>query len=200
MSDEEKIILIVLSRILDYPDNRMNEERSLVEQSIRESISSEEKKEHILKSINPLYELKIEELQEIYVAAFDYKDTANLYLTAHELGDSKKRGAALIKLQKLIVESGFEYEGKELADYIPMLLELLAFAPELESIALLSRRLAYAIHRIHNGLPENSPYYHAVGLLTTYVFEAPCKEEITLLEYQREQADQDELPYPLMYQ
>lgn len=200
MNNEAKVILIILSRFLDYPDRRFFEERSVIEEFIHENILSADDRETIVKGLNPLYQMRLEDLQEIYVETFDYKEMTNLYLTAHELGDSKKRGMALITLQKLIVESGFEYEGKELADYIPMLLELSAFAPESENIIRLKSRLAYAIHRIQNALPESHPYYHAIALLTKYVFKAPAAEEIALFEHEREQADQDELPYPLMYQ
>lgn len=53
----------------------------------------------ILERIAPLFKMPLLELQEHYVETFDYKDKTGLYLTAHELGDSRKRGAALIKLQ-----------------------------------------------------------------------------------------------------
>lgn len=199
MNKESNVILIVMSRVLDYPDERFFGERALIKEFIHEHISAAEHREEMIKGVESLYQLRLEELQELYVETFDYKEPANLYLTAHELGDSKKRGAALIKLQKIIVESGFEYDGKELADYIPMLLELLAFAPESKNIIRLYSRLAYAIHRIHKALPASHPYAGAIGLLTKYVFEAPGAEEMALLENEREQADHDELPYPLMY-
>lgn len=199
MKNEEKVILIVMSRILDYPDRSFWEERSLVEQFVEEHLSSAAIREEVLKGITPLYEMTKIELQEQYVATFDNKEMANLYLTAHELGDSKKRGAALIQLQKLIVESGFEWKGKELADYIPMLLELLAFAPESENMNRLSSRLAFCFHRIQKALPDNHPYVAAISLLTKYVFATPGADEMTLLENEREETDHDELPYPLMY-
>ena len=130
---------------------------------------------------------------------FDYKDNTNLYLTAHELGDSRKRGAALIELQKQIHEAGYECDTKELADYIPMLLELLAVAPEEEKISNLSGRLAYAMDRILTNLPSSNPYKKAMELVMMFVFEAPELEEIAKLEILREEADLNELPYPLMY-
>lgn len=201
MNHDENGILLLMSRLLDYPDERFGEQRLMMEEFVHEHLSSAECREDVLKAMAPLYEKPILELQELYVETFDYKERANLYLTAHEMGDSKKRGAALIKLQKLIVEAGFEYNGKDLADYIPMLLELLALAPapEEEGFLQLSRRLAYAIHRIQKNLPESHLYYNIFGVLTKYVFEAPGSEEIALLERGREESDQDEMPYPLMY-
>ncbi len=200
MTDEAKVILLTISRILNYPDKKFFEERLSIEEFLNEHLTSTKIRNEVVKRIKPLYELNVKELQELYVETFDYKEQTNLYLTAHELGDSRKRGAALIKLQKLINESGFEYEGQELADYIPMLLELAAVAPEGKEMDFLSRRLAFAINRLVNNLPEGNPYYNAIGLLMKFVFEVPGKEEITLLENDREEADFDELPYPMMYQ
>jgi nitrate reductase molybdenum cofactor assembly chaperone NarJ/NarW len=199
MKNEEKVILMTLSRILEYPDHEFFHERSIIEELINEYIPSEEKIEEILNRLSPLYEMPLRVLQQIYVETFDYKDKTNLHLTAHEFGDSRKRGNALIRLQKLIYENGMEYEGNNLADYVPMLLEFLAVAPEGDETEQLSRRLAYCFHRILNHLPSSHPYYQAIELLMLDVFEAPGPEDISLLENEREEADLDELPYPMMY-
>ncbi|TDK63418.1 nitrate reductase molybdenum cofactor assembly chaperone [Bacillus salipaludis] len=184
---------------MDYPEETFLNERTTVVSFIQEAISTEEIQREVVERLHPLYEMPLKELQELYVLTFDYKDKTNLYLTAHELGDSRKRGFALIELQKLIFEEGFETVGKELADYIPMLLELLAVAPEDEKFNKLSRRVAFAINRILSNLTEDNPYKRAIEVLMMYVFEAPGTDEISALEILREQADLDELPYPLMY-
>lgn len=199
MKDEKKAILVILSRLLDYPDQTFIDEQSSILSLIKEYLLSDDVQDEVLKRITPLYSMNLKDLQELYVETFDYKERTNLYLTAHELGDSRKRGVALIQLQKLICEVGYEYEGKELADYIPMLLELLAIAPEDEKFINLSRRVAYAINRLLDNLPSGNPYKNAVELLMMNVFEAPGLEEISSLEILREEADLDELPYPLMY-
>ena len=196
--NEKKAILILLSRILDYPESAFFEEEDSFTSFIRESITTEDIQKEVLSVIHLFYQLTPGELEQLYVETFDYKEKTNLYLTAHELGDSRKRGFALVQLQKLISESGFEYVGKDLADYIPMLLELLAVAPEEEKFNKLSRRLAYAFDRILTNLPDDNPYKKALEL-GMYVFETPEAEEISALEKLREEADLGELPYPLMY-
>src|SRR5690606_13722809 len=143
----------------------------------------------ILERITPLFKMPILELQELSVETFDYKDKTGLYLTAHELGDSRKRGAALIKLQKLIVEGGFEYHGNEIVDYIPMLFELLAHSTEAVNFERLYRRIAFAVARIHKNLMDSNPYKRIVDLQMMSVFEAPEAQEITILETPREDAD-----------
>jgi nitrate reductase molybdenum cofactor assembly chaperone NarJ/NarW len=200
MKNESSALLVILSRLLDYPDSDFLDLRSDIEEFVKEHITSSEKQKDIFDRVQPLFEMKLMDLQELYVETFDHKERTGLYLTAHELGDSRKRGAALIKLQKLICEGGFEYEGKEIVDYIPMLLELLAVAPEEENFSRLSRRVSLAINRIVNNLPNSNPYHDVIELLILNVFEAPLSEEMALLESQREDADLDEeLPYPVMY-
>jgi nitrate reductase delta subunit len=199
MMNEKKAILAILSRVMDYPEDSFIEEQESIHTFIGESTSSEEIRTELFERLNPLYQLSIKDLQELYVNTFDYKDQANLYLTAHELGDSRKRGFALIQLQKHISEAGFDTSGNDLADYIPMLLEFLAVAQENEKYDNLSRRIAYALHRILTQLADENPYKKAIELLMMFVFETPNMEEMSALEVLREQADLDELPYPLMY-
>jgi nitrate reductase delta subunit len=197
--NEKKAILILLSRILDYPDATFFEEQTAITGFVHESITSEDIQKEVLCRMNPFYQISLEQLEQLYVETFDYKEKTNLYLTAHELGDSRKRGFALIQLQKLISEAGFEYVGKDLADYIPMLLEFLAVLPEGEKLNQLSKRVAYAIDRIFTNLPDDSPYKKALELGRMYAFETLNEEEISALERLREDADLAELPYPLMY-
>jgi len=200
MTNEEKAILIIMSRVLDYPQESYRKEFTSMKELVISEISSARKRKEIVELLEPLYETSLLDLQKLYVETFDYKEATGLYLTSHELGDSRKRGGALIKLQKMVCEAGFEYEGKELVDYIPMLLELLAHAPDEENFLRLSRRMSIAIHRIANNLSSSNPYSQAFSILTKFVFEAPEAEEIHLLENQREVADLDEMPYPLTYQ
>jgi nitrate reductase molybdenum cofactor assembly chaperone NarJ/NarW len=200
MTNEEKAILVIMSRVLDYPQDNYREEFTSMKELVESEITSGSKGRKIVERLEPLYEISLLDLQKLYVETFDYKEATALYLTSHELGDSRKRGGALIKLQKMVCEAGFEFEGKELVDYIPMLLELLAYAPDEENFRRLSRRMSVAIHRVANNLASSNPYSQAFSILTEFVFEVPEAEEIHLLENQREKADLDEMPYPLTYQ
>ncbi|MDM5189124.1 nitrate reductase molybdenum cofactor assembly chaperone [Bacillus sp. DX4.1] len=200
MTNEASTILVIMSRVFDYPDKTFYDKYSTTEEYLKNQILTLKVRKEILKRLKPLFTMPFKDLQELYVETFDYQEKTSLYLTAHELGDSRKRGAALIKLQKMICEAGYENVGKELADYIPMLLELLAVAPEGENIIRLKSRLSYAIYRIINNLPSSNPYHKVMEILMMFVFEVPKLEEITLLENQREEADLDPLPYPMIYQ
>lgn len=199
MKDEIAELLVVTARFLDYPDQSFYKECSNLEAYLRKSISSEVLRTEMIQRLMPLFSLESKDLQELYVETFDYKEETGLYLTAQELGDSRRRGDALIRLQKLIADLGFEKVGIELTDYIPLLMELLAVAPAIEEIHHLKRRLAYAIHRIFTQISSTNPYYQIFDSLMTHIFEVPSSEEISRLVNEREEADLDELPYPMIY-
>lgn len=200
MKIESAELLVLVSRLLDYPDEEFFAEKEDLEGYIRRHLSSERLAKELVKRCQPLFQLDKKDLQELYVDTFDYKEKTGLYLTAQELGDSRRRGMALIQLQKVIEELGFERVGNELADYIPMLLELLAVADENEQAELLNRRLAYSIVRILNHLPKDNPYNGVLETLMLYVFKKSSREEIKLVESAWEEADLDSLPYPMLYQ
>ena len=65
-------------------------------------------------------------MQQLYVSIFDLREATCLYLTAHELGDSTRRGNALLELRQLLFKAGVQEETEELPDYLPLLFELIA--------------------------------------------------------------------------
>lgn len=200
MDNEKRALFIVASRLLNYPEQSPAEIKDIYE-CIEEEIHSNETQKEFKQACDVLFELSRIDRQELYVFTFDLKSKQCLYLTSHELGDSTKRGAALIKLQKIVNLNGFERELDELADYIPMLFEFLAVVPEVNpTIERLSQRLGVAIHRILEHIDRENPYAKVLEFLMSHVFEEPTAEQIAQLEYDREEADLEELPYPLMYQ
>ena len=173
-----------------------------MEEAIEEHVSSMEVRNELYAALRPLYEMSLLERQELYVETFDYKEKTSLYMTSHELGDSRNRGVALIELQEMIRANGFERTDGELADYMPMLLEYLAVMPEhvQHQSEQLGRRVTCAIHHIMKHLPENNPYKGILQVLQQHVFGSPTDEEIAQFTKERENTDLDPLPYPMMYQ
>lgn len=196
METYQSELLLIASRVLSYPSNANRVE---VLDTVSEMDAPKDLQEKVENVIDSLYRIPLEELEEMYVSTFDLKEKVGLYLSAHEFGDSPKRGAALIKLQKIVNEAGYERMDGELADYIPMLFEFLAVASDNKHTERLIKRLACVIQRIADHLPEESPYYPMVHLLMEYVFEAPTKADMEKMDVNREEADLEELPYPIMY-
>ncbi|GGB60634.1 nitrate reductase molybdenum cofactor assembly chaperone [Virgibacillus dakarensis] len=199
MEQQERALIMIASRLLTYPDDNFSTLAEDIKECMEENISLAGLREELDMALKPIFHYSLPELQKLYVTTFDLKANQGLYLTAHELGDSNKRGAALIKLQKVINKAGFERVDDELADYMPMLFEFLAAAPDNQENKRLVRRLAVAIHRIMGHLPASNPYYNVLAILMAYIFPEPTKAEIEKLEFEREEADLEELPYPIMY-
>lgn len=66
------------------------------------------------------------ELQEDYVALFDFNPAAAPYLGHHLYGDNQKKGAYLIELKKEYARHGFVPAADELPDHLGVLLGFLA--------------------------------------------------------------------------
>ncbi|MEU1054218.1 nitrate reductase molybdenum cofactor assembly chaperone [Streptomyces sp. NPDC005876] len=65
-----------------------------------------------------------------YVATFDRSRRRCLYLTYYTDGDTRRRGAALARVKALYREHGWQPPADELPDFLPLMLEFAARAPE----------------------------------------------------------------------
>ncbi|GHE92571.1 nitrate reductase molybdenum cofactor assembly chaperone [Streptomyces fumanus] len=65
-----------------------------------------------------------------YVATFDRSRRRCLYLTYYTDGDTRRRGAALARLKARYREHGWQPPEDELPDFLPLMLEFAARAPE----------------------------------------------------------------------
>jgi nitrate reductase molybdenum cofactor assembly chaperone NarJ/NarW len=61
--------------------------------------------------------------EERYVDLFDRGRALSLHLFEHLHGESRDRGEAMVALKRVYAEAGFEVAGRELPDYLPVLLE-----------------------------------------------------------------------------
>lgn len=138
-------------------------------------------------------------LAPLYVATFDFTESAALYLTAHELGDSRRRGSALLELRQMLRAAGFEPAVAELPDYLPLLLEFLACAPAGIETSDLAHRLAAVCAHIQAKLATDNPYrpvFAALLAVLPPLEKSPAADTPFPL---REGADTGEMPYPLRY-
>lgn len=137
-------------------------------------------------------------LAPLYVATFDFNESASLYLTAHELGDSRRRGSALLELRHMLRAAGFEPSLPELPDYLPLLLEFLACAPADVTTGDLARRMAVVCAHIHAKLAADNPYQPIFAALLAAL--PPVEQTAVDTPFPlREGADTGEMPYPLRY-
>lgn len=81
----------------------------------------------VLTILDELRGQKLYDLQKHYSDLFDSNKRFTLYMTYYKFEDSRKRGTLLAKLKLLYEMFGLEISERELADYLPMMLEFLAF-------------------------------------------------------------------------
>jgi nitrate reductase delta subunit len=102
-------------------------------------------------------EQPVRELRRTYVETFDFTRRNSLYLTYHVHGDRRQRGIALLRLKQSYAAAGLELLDGELPDYLPVMLEFAALAPDAGLAALAESRDAIELVRqsLH---AANSPY------------------------------------------
>jgi nitrate reductase delta subunit len=100
----------------------------------------------------------IEELRRAYVETFDFTRRNSLYLTYHTHGDRRQRGIALLRLKQRYAAAGFDMLDGELPDYLPVMLEFAAIAPEDVGLAALAEHRD-AIELLRASLRDGSKPY-----------------------------------------
>jgi nitrate reductase delta subunit len=128
------LIYNIMARLLDYPDDELMENLSGIIDAIHQddAIGPQEKEDllHLISWIN-MHDLT--GLQSKYVQTFDMVPEHDLHLTHHLFGDDRGRGPALIDLSEYYKASGLEVEGKEIPDFLPLILEYVSTLDDLQA-------------------------------------------------------------------
>ncbi len=133
-------------------------------------------------------------LQEAYVETFDVHRRCSLYLSYYLYGDRRQRGQEFVRLKRLYESAGFRLAGRELPDYLPLVLEFAALEPstgaavlaesqvglELLRAALQVSRSPWAavVDAVCEGLPELDDA--GAALVRRLVAEGPPGEQVGL--------------------
>lgn len=103
------------------------------------------------------------EVEERYVNTFDCSRRASLLLFEHVHGDSRDRGQALVDLLQTYERAGLHYDGKELPDHLPVVLEFASTQPPELARAFLGE-MAHILNALFTALVQDaSPYASAVA-------------------------------------
>jgi nitrate reductase delta subunit len=106
------------------------------------------------------------DLQQHYVETFDLHERSGLYLSFYGEGDRRARGVALLRLKRMYRAAGLPLEGPELPDYLPVMLEFAADAPD--------RRGEIVLREHRAGLELLRHSLHERGTPYADVLEAVC--------------------------
>jgi nitrate reductase delta subunit len=101
------------------------------------------------------------ELRQAYVETFDFTRRNSLYLTYHVHGDRRQRGIALLRLKQRYASVGLDLLDGELPDFLPVMLEFAALAPDDVGIAALAEHRD-AIELVRASLHDAASPYAAV--------------------------------------
>lgn len=105
------------------------------------------------------------DLQEIYVETFDRNPAHSLSIFEHAMGESRDRGAAMVRLVEEYHRSGLEVTSRELPDFLPVFLEFLSLIPPEEAQGRLAD-IEDVVETLHSRLTEIcSPYAGAFDAL-----------------------------------
>ncbi len=119
----------IVSLLLRYPDEQLVAAADQVNDAI-EQLEPSQQRDELAAFVAAWSDVPARELAEDYVATFDLRKRASLYLTFYTHGDTRKRGMALLRLKKLYRAAGFPWDNSELPDYLPAMLEFAAIAPD----------------------------------------------------------------------
>ena len=113
---------------------------------------------------------------EHYVEAIDLDKRSGLYLTFYSAGDKRERGSALVRLKQLYRAAGLPLEGTELPDYLPVMLEFAAAAPDGRGEIVLRENRA-GLELVRASLRDRgSPYAHLLDAVCAALGEPSAAE------------------------
>lgn len=156
----------LLSALLDYPSQELLDNLTEVRQALEASPDiNHAERAALRKFLARLEDEDITEIQADYVQTFDLTPQHSLHLTHHLFGDDKNRGPALIDLTELYKDYGVEVATNELPDYLPLVLEFVAYQEESEAQAFLSDAVKVFAVLATNLEKADSPYAPLVRII-----------------------------------
>jgi nitrate reductase delta subunit len=116
---------LVASIMLGYPDDSLCQARPFLGQAVS-TLPPGEVRRRLASFLDHLDTTAPTDLAAHYVATFDLKRRCCLYLTYYTYGDTRKRGAALLRFKHAFRSAGFELTDEELPDHLAVVCELSA--------------------------------------------------------------------------
>jgi nitrate reductase molybdenum cofactor assembly chaperone NarJ/NarW len=165
-AEQRSLLLRLLSLLLQYPDTELAAARQVLTSTVA-ALPPSPAAEELTAFTAWFGEQAPEELERHYVEVFDLRRRSSLYLTYYLHGDTRRRGMALLTLARRYRAAGWEADGGELPDHLPVALEFAALAGPGAGEAPL-RQHRRGLELIHRALSDiASPYRHVIAALLT---------------------------------
>lgn len=158
----------ILSALLEYPDQELIDHLPEIRAEIGKSLDVDATENSaLLTLLDHMADTPLTELQAAYVKTFDLTPEHSLHMTHHLFGDDndKNRGPALIDLGELYKDYGVKVMTNELPDYLPLVLEFVAFLEEDEATAFLADANKVLTVLTNNLTKAQSPYAPLLSII-----------------------------------
>lgn len=119
----------LISVLLQYPGESVIAAGAEIDAAV-DALPNSKSQEAILSFWKRWAAISWTERAQKYVETFDWQKRCSLYLTFYSEGDKRQRGMALVRLKRMYAAGGLVMETGELPDYLPLMLEFAAFAPD----------------------------------------------------------------------
>ncbi|OQD57825.1 nitrate reductase molybdenum cofactor assembly chaperone [Streptomyces phaeoluteigriseus] len=196
-AETRTLLLRLCSLLLQYPDTELTAARPMLTATV-EALPPSPAAADLADFTAWLTGEETDDLERHCVEMFDLRRKSSLYLTYYLHGDTRRRGMALLTLNQRYKAAGWDIDGGELPDHLPVVLEFAALAGPSGGEAPL-RQHRRGLELIHRALADaDSPYRHVLAALLTLlpppteadraavaqlVAEGPPNEEVGLDPY-----------------
>ncbi|TPQ17756.1 nitrate reductase molybdenum cofactor assembly chaperone [Streptomyces sporangiiformans] len=165
-AETRTLVLRLCSLLLQYPDAELAAARPVLTATV-EALPPSPAAEHLAAFTAWFTGQEPDALERQYVEMFDLRRKSSLYLTYYLHGDTRRRGMALLTLAQRYRATGWNTDGGELPDHLPVVLEYAALAGPRAGEAPL-RQHRRGLELIHRALTDaDSPYRHVLAALLT---------------------------------
>ncbi|MFF5342333.1 nitrate reductase molybdenum cofactor assembly chaperone [Streptomyces althioticus] len=165
-TEARTLLLRLCSLLLQYPDAELVTARRVLSASI-EALPPSPAAEHLAEFAAWFTGQETDALERHYVETFDLRRRSSLYLTYYLHGDTRRRGMALLTLNQRYRAAGWDTDGGELPDHLPVVLEFAALTGPGGGEAPL-RQHRRGLELIQHALTDSdSPYRHVLAALLT---------------------------------
>jgi len=165
MSIRDETIMFVfraLSVLLSYPTEPVRQALPEIAEVVRATpLLASRERQNLLDLIDQLGHGELLEAEERYVDLFDRGRALSLHLFEYLHGDSRDRGEAMVDLIGIYERAGFGLKGRELPDFLPVVLEYLSCRDMAEARDMLAD-CAHILTRIGRSLIARKSRYAAV--------------------------------------
>jgi nitrate reductase delta subunit len=177
---EAQAVYGLCSVLLLYPDDWLLERRDEVRAAVTE-LPPGPAAEALGRFVEWLTETDPLAIAQHYVETIDLHKRSGLYLTFYGEGDRRERGSALLRLKQLYRAAGLPLEGTELPDYLPVMLEFAATAPDGRGELVLREHRA-ALELVRLSLREHeSPYAEVVDAVSVTLGALPAADRASVV-------------------